>query len=203
MRRLGIVWLLVALVGAGCSDKKSDDETTPTTGDSSLKVFTGPPPWPVADRQGERIVEAGLPTLRIEGERIHFHAHLDVFHNGDPVVVPEGVGIDQVRRLISPFHTHFDTGVLHVEADDDDPSTIGQFLQQWGLRVDGDCIADICAPQPIELYVNGVKQSGLVTEHVVEADQQIALILGSPPAKIPKGYACVHPEDACPNTPAP
>ena len=47
-------------------------------------------------------------------------------------MVPAGVGIDLVQRLISPLHTHFDTGVVHFEGLVDEPVTIGQFLCRVG-----------------------------------------------------------------------
>src|SRR5882672_818231 len=99
-----MVLAAVALVAAGCSNKKeSGGSATPTTGDASLKFFEGAPPWPLADRQAERIAKGGLPALTAEGTIVHFHAHLDVFHNGEHVTIPAGVGIDFVARVISPL----------------------------------------------------------------------------------------------------
>ncbi|MEY2467990.1 MAG: hypothetical protein QOF21_688 [Actinomycetota bacterium] len=208
MRRSAVfaLALVLLLAGACSSDKKPEangEDAPPTTADNGLRVFKDAPPWPLADRQADRIAEAGLPLLTAEGSIVHFHAHLDVFDNGERVTIPAGVGIDFERRVISPLHTHFDTGVLHVEAEADEPVTLGQFLMQWGVRVEGDCIGNVCAPDPIAAYVNGVKQPGPVTEIVIKADLEIALILGTPPPTIPKGYTCVNPSDACPKTPAP
>jgi hypothetical protein len=151
----------------------------------------------------ERIMAAGLPLLTAEGSLVHFHAHLDVFDNGQPVTVPAYVGIDFTKAVISPLHTHFDTGVLHVESAATEAVTLGQFLTEWGVRITDGCIGDVCAPGPIALYVNGQQQTGDPRSFVIAPDIEIALILGTPPTKIPKGYACVNPQDACPATPAP
>jgi hypothetical protein len=207
MRRTAILFALVALIFTACSSKTTHSgggaASVPSTTSDPLTYFTGSPPWGLADHQADRMAKAGLPALTAEGSVVHFHVHLDVFDNGQHVTIPAGVGIDFERRVISPLHTHFDTGILHIEAEATEPVTLGQFLIEWGLRVDGKCIANVCAPSPIALYVNGAKVAGPVTEHVFRPDEEMALVLGTAPATIPKGYACVNPQDVCPNTPAP
>ena len=85
MRRLMFLLLVVACLAASCSSKKNESDGGASTQTSTtLPVFTGAPPWPVADRQAERFAAAGLPALTAEGNVIHFHAHLDVIHNGEP-----------------------------------------------------------------------------------------------------------------------
>jgi hypothetical protein len=149
------------------------------------------------------MAKAGLPALTAEGAKVHYHAHLDVFRNGEPVVVPASIGIDYDVSRISPMHTHFDTGVIHIESEEDSRFTLAQFLTEWGVRLTRDCVGDVCAPDPIAVYVNGTKFDGGITDLVIQADKEIALILGAPPATIPKGYTCVNPSDACPRTPSP
>ena len=197
--------VLVALVAGSCSGKKDHNGggATSTTDANALTFFKGAPPWGLADRQADRMAEAELPALTAEGLVVHFHAHLDVFDNGAPVTIPAGVGVDLDRRLISPLHTHFDDGVLHVESDTPITVTLGQFLTEWGLRVAGNCIANVCSPDPIAVFVNGAKQGGVATEVEIKPDTEIALVLGTPPPKIPKGYTCADPRDACPATPSP
>lgn len=192
-RSLALVAAAVTLLAVGAcgseSKRPSSSDTTVTTLEQALKVWKTAPPWPVADRQAERITEAGLPLLSAEGTIVHYHAHLDVFHNGEPVSVPANIGIDYSAQKISPLHTHDDSGIVHVEALEDEAVTLGQFLTEWGVRVDGDCIGDICGANASAVYVDGVKQSTPVSALVLKSRQQIALVLGTPPQRIPSTYA--------------
>jgi hypothetical protein len=67
-----------------------------------------------------------------------------------------------------------------------------------------DCIGDVCPPNPAALYVNGAKQTGPINEFVLRPNLQLALILGTPPPKIPATYDCSqNPQDACDQIPQP
>lgn len=142
---------------------------------------------------------AGVPALRAEGSVVHYHAHLDVFYDGEHVTVPADIGIDHRNSRISPMHTHFDTGVIHIEADEDEQFNLGQFLTLWGVAAEDGCVADKCG-DAVAVFVNGSVQDHAAPDVVIRADTEIALVLGTPPADIPSGYNC-DPEDACPNTP--
>ena len=109
-------------------------------------------------------VEAGLTPETHEFVFLHVHAHLDVFVNGEAMPVPAGIGIDidnpAVRRFkatdgsigyggisppcaapcISPLHTHFQDGVLHTEAKENQFNTLGEFFTQWAVRLDRSCV---------------------------------------------------------------
>jgi hypothetical protein len=150
------------------------------------------------------MVAAGVPQLTAEGSVVHYHSHLDVFYNGEPVEVPANVGIDLEVGRISPLHTHQPTGILHVEDNDDKELTLGQFLTEWGVRNNDKCIADICDASQIQLFVNGEKQAGSVVDFVLKPNLQMALVLGTPPEIIPATYDCSQsPRDACDQIPQP
>lgn len=135
---------------------------------------------------------------------MHFHSHLDVFYNGEAVTVPNNVGIDIQAQRISPLHTHYDSGIIHVEAEVDEPVTLGQFLTEWGVRNDAKCIADICDAAQIRLFVNGEEQTGVARDFVITPNLQMALVLGDPPEIIPSTYDCsANPQDACDEIPQP
>ncbi len=129
---------------------------------------------------------------------MHYHVHLDVFYDGQPVTVPASVGIDYTAQRISPVHSHTDAGIIHIEANKDDRFTLGQFLTEWGLAVKGNCVADKCGDQAVA-YVNGTAQDGSAASVVLKAGQEIALVLGPKPADIPSTYDCSkRQDDACP-----
>jgi hypothetical protein len=188
------------LSDCGSGGGKSKDAPTTSTTESSLQTFGGPPPWPLGSNQAARIAAAGLPGYKAEGSVVHYHAHLDVFYNGQPVRVPQFVGIDYQTNVISPMHTHFDTGVVHIEAASDDTFTLGEFLTEWGIRVRDDCVSDMCGDS-VATFVNGSVQDDFAGDVPIRADTEIVLVLGTPPKNIPSGYTCVNPNDACPNTP--
>lgn len=61
-----------------------------------------------------RIRNAGLPILTAEGTAEHFHAHLDVIVDREPIPVPAGIGFtlgaDGKPDGISSLHTHDTSG---------------------------------------------------------------------------------------------
>jgi hypothetical protein len=127
--------------------------------------------------------QAGLTPATQEFFTYHVHAHLDVFVNGRRVQIPGGIGIDitdpAVRRFvvegapgysakgcpqpcISPLHTHDVTGVLHIEAPVKTQPTLGQFFEEWGVRLDGSCVGGYCRPaSSVVVFVDGKRQRGV------------------------------------------
>ena len=100
---------------------------------TAARELTGPAPWPAnGSRLAQRLATLGLPALGVEGTALHIHEHLDVFVDGERVVVPAGVGIDPASRFISPLHTHDTSGVIHVESPTVRPFTLGEFFGVWG-----------------------------------------------------------------------
>ena len=113
-------------------------------------------PWPAPPDPMERTIAAGLQPETQEHGANYVHAHLDVFVDGAPVVIPAGIGIDianpDVRTFdepdgsvsyggiercatpcISPLHTHFASGIVHTELRTPMPNTLGQFFTERGV----------------------------------------------------------------------
>lgn len=191
IRRLLPLFVLLTLVACG-SDGGGGTTATTEPGETATQN-TGPPPWPLGADQAQRILDAGLPHYSAEGSKVHYHAHLDVFYNGEAVLVPAGIGVDLEAEVISPLHTHQPSGIIHVEANDDSVFTLAQVLTEWGIKPD----------QPATVYVNGEQQTtGLDTR--IRPSTEIALVFGTPPAEIPSTYDCKRsPQDACDKIPQP
>ena len=130
------------------------------------------------------IQSAGLELLAEEGQVMHVHDHLDVYVDGDKVTVPEGIGVAPGRG-ISPLHTHGTDGVIHVESPKAAEFTLGQLFKQWQVEVTSECIESHCGG--VTAYVNG-KPVADPNAVVLKGRQEIAVVVGKKPKKIPSSY---------------
>lgn len=192
--------LAVVVVASGCGGGDSDD------GAASPAAV---PTWPAPPDPLKRAVRAGLEPERKETLTYHVHAHLDALVDGRPVLVPAGIGINVddpgVQRsfdprafggiklcaapCISPLHTHDESGVIHTETATPKPNTLGQFFVEWGVKLDSSCVGEFCRPEtPIEVYVEGRKRSGDPREILLTDREEIAIVIGEPPSRVPDSY---------------
>jgi hypothetical protein len=202
---ISLLVVVAACGGGGKSRSSAQNAVTTTTAPRAALLWPAPPnPLELAER-------AGLVPERAESLEFHVHAHLDVFVDGKPVVVPAGIGIDitnsGVRRgtveggpayggirgcdepCISPLHTHDITGVIHTESKDPTPNRLGQFFTEWGLRLDATCVADRCRPATSwAVYVDGRRDEGNPADITLTDRKEIAIVIGTPPATIPSSY---------------
>jgi hypothetical protein len=113
-----------------------------------------------------------------------------VFVNGERTPVPALIGIDPVARVISPLHTHDESGVVHIEAEAPADFTVGQFFTEWAVRLTSDCVGGSCKPDvPWRVVVNGQDWPGEPTAVVLHAHDEIAFVIGTPPADVPATFA--------------
>ena len=207
---------IIAVLASACAggDGSSDDRSgapVAETAPAAPQPDSGAPPWPAPSDPLAKTAEAGLTPEPKEFFGIHLHAHLDVFVNGEPVVVPAGVGIDitdpAVKRsdvsggtgyggielcddpCISPLHTHDFSGVLHTEAAANETNTLGEFFVEWGVPLDEHCVGGFCAPEaPIAVFVDDEPYDGDPAEIALEDQREIAIVIGSFPDAVPSSY---------------
>ncbi len=203
------VLLLLVLGVAGCGGDSRSPSPAASSGAGAVLTWTLPPdPMTLAE-------QAGLtPDVREYGE-YHVHAHLDVFVDGQPVEVPGGIGIEitdpAVKKFgeghyggipeegcaqacISPLHTHDVDGVIHVEAPSVIAITLGQLFEQMAVRLDSACVDTYCAPETnVVVYVDGQPHSGNPADIVFRDLQEIAIVIGTPPAEIPDSFVGEQP----------
>ena len=199
MARVAVLALAVlALAGCGGDAESSAPPAEPSAVE-----------WPAPDDPNALTVEAGLEPGKKETLIHHVHAHLDVFVDGQPVLVPAGIGIEiddpGVKRgtnpvayggieecdepCISPLHTHDESGVLHTESATEEENTLGQFFTEWDVRLDESCVGDFCRPDDeIAVYVDGEAYDGDPREIGLADRKQITIVIGTPPAEIPSTY---------------
>jgi hypothetical protein len=209
MKRWAVCVLALGLAGCGGEKQSAPEQPTRAAPTPSM----GAVPWPAPADPMKLTERAGLTPETHEFVFLHVHAHLDVFVNGEPVVVPAGIGIDidnpSVRRYkakdgstgyggisppcaqpcISPLHTHFTDGVLHTEAKKDQFNTLGEFFTEWNVRLDSMCVGGYCKPAaPITIYVDGDPSAGNPRAIKLEDKREIAIVIGTPPDAIPSKF---------------
>jgi hypothetical protein len=186
--------LVTALALAGCAGTPSPTATAPATAPPT-GAATGN--WQL-DQAGmaDRIKAASLTVLTAEGTAEHFHAHLDVIVNREPITVPAEIGVtlgaDGKPNGISSVHTHDATGIIHIEAPVvGQRYTLGQALREWGVLGDRGCFGSVCNSSAAKwaVYVDGVKAAGDATDVALVAHEEIALVFGQAPDPIPSKYA--------------
>lgn len=196
---------ILAVVVAGCGGSS----TTASKGHAKgpLALNTGPAPWPNPDHVAERTAAAGLTGGKDESVAVHYHAHLDIFVNGvhEPVAASigrvEGSYFDQ--SFFSPLHTHSTSGMVHIEAPTDVRMTLGMLFTEWGVRLTDTCVGGYCEPAvPVAGYVDGARVRGSLADIVLTRGEEIALVIGRPPATIPSGWDCIHHVDPTIENPA-
>jgi hypothetical protein len=172
---------------------------------------SGAVPWPAPKDPMQRTRLAGLVPEVNEHLEYHVHSHLDIFLDGKRVEIPAGIGIDTtdkavqhgplpdgstayggIRRCpkvcISPLHTHAHLGLLHTETSKPAPNRLGQFFVEWGVRLDRRCVGGYCKPDSIRFYVDGKPYRGDPRQILLADRTEIAIVIGSPPKKIPSAF---------------
>lgn len=199
---------VILLAGCGGSTPKppADIPVAPTPREGAV-------PWAAPSDPLALTEKAGLVPETHEYLTYHVHAHLDVFVNEQPVVVPAGIGIDVTdpavhhdkladgsdayggidppcsTPCISPLHTHDTTGVLHTESKTPTPNRLGQFFTEWNVKLDSTCVGGYCKPTAsVLIYVNGKEYTGDPADIDLTDKKEIAIVVGTPPAHIPSNF---------------
>jgi hypothetical protein len=178
---------VILLRDSGGSD--SAKTTTPVSEYNSLPgIRKTKAPWPPEyEFLADRLLPLGLSTLPQEAVATHYHSHLDIFVDGKRVVVPSGVGINQGAGYITELHSHDTRGVIHIESPkENDHFSLGQFVAEWGVFLNGRCIGAYC--DGLKWYLNGKLQTGNPQSYTLQSHDEIAIVVGKPPAKIPSSF---------------
>jgi hypothetical protein len=184
-RVVSLILIAVSVLIPACGGSKSTPRTR-----APLAVNTGNAQWPEPDRVPDRVAAAGLPHSATEFLDVHYHAHLDIFVNGTSQPVAASIGrVDQ--SFFSPLHTHATSGLIHIEAASDLRFTLAMLFTEWGVRLTDNCIGGYCRPATtINAYVDGKADSEPLPTIVLKKGEEIALVIGSPPARIPSSWDC-------------
>ena len=200
-----IVLACTVFVATSCGGTVGSGAASSASGGSASAAPQPTLLWPAPSDPLARTVEAGLEPEVKEFLVNHVHAHLDVFIDGQEIVVPAGIGINiedpGVRRFenpigyggiegcaqpcISPLHTHDESGILHTESASPEPNTLGEFFTEWGVELSESCVGEHCDPTPIAVYIGGEPYEGDPRAIELTDRKVIVIVVGTPPAVIP------------------
>jgi hypothetical protein len=187
----------------------------------STKPRETPAPWPAPAFTLSQIAYAGL--IPVKGPLIrHDHVHLDVIVDGRRIIVPAGIGeVEPVDRgpgpcppppenraigdcapghfftanvTLSPLHPHSASGIVHIESDRAAAFTLGQFFDEWRVRLTARCLGGYCSSgggKELRIFVDGKRVGGDPRGLVLRDRQEIAVVFGGPRAfgSVPSSYA--------------
>jgi hypothetical protein len=146
-----VVGVVAFLVLSGGGKKSSSQQAS-----QGLQVTAGP--W----NNGENGLEDRAKSLNLPAPSdtiYHVHSLLAVYADGKRQTVPQNIGIDAGRGFLASLHTHDDKGIIHQEAVEPYPFTLGQFFTIWGVKFTATQIgAYHTGPGLVlETYANGKK----------------------------------------------
>jgi hypothetical protein len=116
-----------------------------------------PPPWSAPRDAISYITAAGLEAQPLSSNENSRVVDLRITVDGTSVEVPAYVGIDRVRALQAPVHTHDTSGQVWLEGRETDAVTLGQFFTVWGVRFDDHCLGSACGA--LKVTVDGKASS--------------------------------------------
>ncbi len=180
------VLIAMAVVGGRNLSHKKNEPSATSAKSASGQGRTSAPPWGLPRNPQSRVKIAGL-TLGQMGTAEHYHAHLDVLIDGQPLRVLANIGIDASSQQMSAVHTHTPDGVIHIEAGTKgQPFTLGQVFTEWNVRLSADQIGSLKADSTNSLtaYVNGKKAAGNPAMIRLAPHQEIAIVYGPKDAKV-------------------
>lgn len=166
----GVIIVLVALGG--------DDSSDPAAASKGLQETQGPwPPLVEGLEDREKALDLPAPSDTI----YHVHAQLKVFVNGKELKVPNNIGVDQGKQFLSSLHSHDEKGIIHMEAVEEYPFTLGQFFTVWGVKFTPTQLGAFKVGNGLilETYVNG-KRVPDGTKVKMKQSDRVVVIFGKP-----------------------
>jgi hypothetical protein len=128
-----------------------------------------------------------------ENEQVlfHVHAHLAIYINGTPKLLPYGVGIVGPYQLQQtadgPFvaggskyywlHTHDESGIIHIESPQQRGFTLGNFFDIWHQPLSASQVGP--ATGTVTAFLNGGKFTGNPRNLPLSAHAVLQLDIGT------------------------
>jgi hypothetical protein len=124
------------------------------------------------DGQAQGQAVDGISCNTSEQVVYHIHAHLAVYTNGRPRIIPQGIGIvpptQTVQTSAGPFvvsgtcfywlHSHTADGIIHVESPSQRVYTLGNYFDIWNQPLSATQVGP--AQGTVTAYVDGQPFTG-------------------------------------------
>ena len=94
-------------------------------------------------------------------------------------------------QFITELHTHTgEPNIIHVESATKRQYSLGEFFAVWGVYLSRRCIGGYCAKPGtrLKVYVDGQLYRGDPVTLPLKSHEEIAVVYGKPPKKIPSTY---------------
>ncbi|MGN6083588.1 hypothetical protein [Trinickia sp.] len=124
----------------------------------------------------------------------HVHAHLAIIYNGQWLTLPEHIGM--TSSCYYEMHTHDHTGIIHIEAPDVKPYTLGQFFDIWGEPLTSTNVAGLSGNVVAYINDNGEarRYMGDLRTIALTSHRDITLQIGTPAVSTLATYSWYEPQ---------
>jgi hypothetical protein len=196
----GVIVVAVAIAGTAVAlNQKSSPSSTSSPPATLAGMQHTQAPWTNGlPGLKERLDAIGLPALSQEALAFHIHMLLQVYVDGKPVAVPQGIGINNVGapadQFITVLHTHDPTGVIHVESPTQTNYTLGEFFNVWGVPFSSSQLGAYSnsGDTQIRVFLNGKPYTADPTGLLLKQHEDIVVTYGTEkqlPKPIPSTYS--------------
>ena len=145
--RLPLILVLIAALLAACNHGA---DNSPSPARAQTVQPTGAPTAVPATA-----LFPAVPCESAEKLTYHVHARLRIYNGGQPITVPQGIGIE--ATCIYWLHTHDTSGLIHVEAPGRRDFVLRQFFGVWGQPLDSTHVLNLAAdtPRSVKAWLDG------------------------------------------------
>jgi len=193
--------IVVAVVVTGVLVALNQNGSSTPTGNASPAALQGmqhtEAPWTNGNLGlKERLDAIGLPVLSQEALAFHIHMLLQVYVDGNPIPVPQGIGINEVGspQFITVLHTHDASGIIHVESPQQQNYTLGTFFDVWGVPFSSTTLGSYAnsGDKQVRVFLNGKPYQSDPRGLVLKQHEDIVVTYGTTkklPSPIPSTYS--------------
>ncbi len=196
----GVIVVAVAIAGTAVAlNQKSSPTPTPSGSVALEGMQHTEAPWTNGNLGlKQRLQAMGLPVLSQEALAFHIHMLLQVYVDGNPVQVPQFIGINEVGaqsdRFITVLHTHDPTGIIHVESATQTQYTLGEFFDVWGVPFSSTQLGAYAnaGNRQVRVFLNGKPYNGDPRGLLLKQHEDIVVTFGTQkklPSPIPSTYS--------------
>ena len=135
----------------------------------------------------------GVECSNSEQLAVHYHAHLDILYDGQPITIPAGIGIDEPNNCLYWLHVHNTDGILHVEAParvKDRVFTLADIFAIWKQPLTSKQVATIKLQpgQEVKAFVDGKPFTGDPASIPIKSKEKIVIEITPPVVDPPPDY---------------